>query len=531
MTKVLFVSSEVYPLSKTGGLGDVAASLPTALSRAGVDIRILVPAYPVSLRLAQEHGLVEIASLTIDNQLVKLHETLLPGTSVPVWLVDIPAFSEREGNFYCGPDGKDWPDNADRFYLFCRVAEALALKRTPLSWVPDIVHGNDWQSGLIAPLLTEHPDRPITVFTIHNLAYRGEFSRLDFDRLSMPESWWSPAKLEFFDKIAFIKGGLLYSDKITTVSPNYAREIQTPEFGWGLESLLTARHENLEGILNGIDDQEWNPATDPWLIKTYSRFNISDKAVNKHAMQERFGLEVDDNIPVLGFVGRMVHQKGIDLILQSLPTLLKKRQCQLIALGNGEARYEKALKKLARQFPGQVSMTAGYSEEMAHIIEAGSDIFLMPSAFEPCGLNQMYSLRYGTVPVVHGVGGLRDSIVHFDGTNADQATGFMFAKFTAYDFNHALQQAIYTYHSPALWKQLQRNGMATDLSWKQSAQRYLTMYEQLVRTRRADYLKPFKAVTFKSHTLKGAPLRKKVPVVVQPARRELRMESPPLAIR
>lgn len=528
MTKVLFVTSEVYPLSKTGGLGDVAASLPTALSRQGVDIRILVPAYASTLRIAEDVGIKILKTFHINNQEVSILETRLPGTRVKVWLVDIPAFSQREGNFYCGPDGHDWFDNAERYFLFCRAAEELAMDRAGLGWKPDVVHGNDWQTGLIAPLLSEQPDRPATVFTIHNLAYRGEFSYEEFVRLEMPTSWWHPDKLEFFKKIAFIKGGLVFSDKITTVSPNYAREIQTARYGWGLEGLLKSRSESLEGILNGIDTREWNPATDAYLPKKYSRFSLGDKKINKRVMQERFGLEIDDDIPIAGFIGRMVHQKGIDLILYSLPELLRDRKCQLIALGNGEHHYEQALLELARQFPGQVSMTAGYSEEMAHLIEAGADIFLMPSAFEPCGLNQMYSLRYGTVPVVHGVGGLRDTIEDYQNDNIHLANGFIFNDFNGEDFSKSLLRAIDTWHQPEIWHQLQRNGMKQDLSWKRSAQRYLAMYQQLI-------LK-FHPASARDNRPAPAPLPAE-PVPIRPKiiiipntlqKRELHQASPPM---
>lgn len=528
MTKVLFVTSEVYPLSKTGGLGDVAASLPTALSRQGVDIRVLVPAYASSMRIAQEIGIKPLMTMTVNQQLITLHETRLPGSRVKVWLMDVPAFSQREGNFYCGPDGHDWFDNAERYFLFCRVAEELAMNRTPINWKPDILHANDWQTGLIAPLLSEQENRPATVFTIHNLAYRGEFSKDTFFRLPLPGHWWHPDKLEFFDKLAFIKGGLVFSDKITTVSPSYAYEIQTPLYGWGLDGLLRARQYNIEGILNGVDVQEWNPATDNYLEKKYSRFTLADKKINKRAMQERFGLEVNDDIPVAGFVGRMVYQKGIDLITYALPQLLREKKCQLIALGNGERHYEEALQHLARQFPGQVAMTAGYSEEMAHQIEAGSDIFLMPSAFEPCGLNQMYSLRYGTVPVVHAVGGLKDTIENYDGENIAHANGFDFHDFNGDHFRYSLQRAIDAWHDPELWQHLQRNGMKQDLSWKRSAQRYLAMYQQLVVTQQPAHAEPI-VVELTPALNEPTPIRKKASVATRIIKKqELRHEPPPL---
>lgn len=531
MTKVLFVSSEVYPLSKTGGLGDVAASLPTALFRQGVDIRILVPAYASSMEKAGAIGVKPLATLVINHQTVTLHETRLPGTRLKVWLVDIPAFSQRHGNFYCGPDGKDWPDNADRYFLFCRVAEELAMNRAGLDWQPDIVHANDWQTGLIAPLLSEQPGRPASVFTIHNLAYRGEFPRDTFFRLPLPEKWWHPDKLEFFGKLAFIKGGLVFSDKITTVSPSYAQEIQSPVYGWGLDGLLRARSNDIEGILNGIDAQEWNPATDGWLARKYSRFTLDDKKINRRAMQERFGLEPTDDIPVAGFIGRMVHQKGIDLMLHALPDLLDQGKCQFIALGNGEHHYEQALLNLARQFPGQVAMTAGYSEEMAHGIEAGADIFLMPSAYEPCGLNQMYSLRYGTVPVVHGVGGLRDTIEHYQGNNLATANGFVFNQFNGDDFKGNLGYAIELWYQRDIWQQLQRNGMKPDLSWKRSAQRYLAMYQQVLARINPAADTGDLAREPQASVTRLEPLRRKTLAVGQPLpSRERRQEPPPAMI-
>ena len=477
MSNILFATSEVFPLIKTGGLADVAASLPRALMKLKHNVRILLPGY-ASVMKAAAGDVKKIAVLDVDGESVTLWKTLLPGTRVLVWLVDAPGFSEREGNPYCGPDGFDWPDNAQRFLLFAKVARLVALNQAGLDWPVDVVHCNDWQTGMVPALLAQDSARPATVFTIHNLAYRGLFSWDTFASLGLPHDLWHMERLEFYGQFSFMKGGLVYADRITTVSPSYAQEIQTPEAGNGLDGLLRYRQAVLSGILNGIDTDEWNPGTDKHIAQTYNRRTLNHKHKNKTALQARNGLAVSEQ-PLLGFIGRLVDQKGIDLILDNLSQLLTEG-CQCIILGSGMKDYEQQLLQLAQQHPQQLSVTIGYNESLAHQIEAGADIFLMPSAYEPCGLNQLYSLRYGTLPVVHAVGGLRDSVIDFAEPSQTDASGFMFYQYTAHGLYAAVQRARTAFQDKKIWRMLQNNGMSQDLSWQRSAEDYVTLYQQLL---------------------------------------------------
>jgi len=480
MRKILFVASEVYPLIKTGGLADVSSSLPRALLKLGHDIKILVPAYGSLSTKLNDIGVKEVAQLSVLGHDVKILQARLPGSRVTVLLVNTPLFSDRQGNPYCGADGSDWRDNHWRFFLFAKVAEAIALNQAQLHWQPDIVHCNDWQTGLVPALLSQATVKPATVFTIHNLAYRGLFSQQSFFELGLPNEFWHHEKLEFYGQLSFIKGGLAFADAITTVSPRYAQEIQTPEFGCGLDGLLRARSQHLNGILNGIDMDEWNPGTDKLIHQTYNRRTINQKNNNKMHLQAQIGLPISELTPMLGFIGRLVEQKGVDLLLNQMTQLLAL-DCQLVILGSGISHYEEALLHIAQQHPNKVSLTLGYNETFAHQIEAAADIFLMPSVFEPCGLNQMYSLRYGTLPVVHSVGGLCDTIIEqrLDVID-DTSNGFVFHQATAEDLHDAIKRALNCYQQPEKWKKLQQNAMKQDFSWEKSAKMYEKIYEQLL---------------------------------------------------
>ncbi len=487
---ILFVTSEAYPLIKTGGLADVAASLPRALLKRGHSARLVLPAYPRVLEAARKVGLKPLASLTYGERNITVWQTRLPGTRVTVWLVDMPEFSNRGGNPYVDDQGLDWPDNHRRFYWFGVVAAELAMGRAGVDWRADLVHGNDWQSGMAMALLAQEPKRPALVFTIHNLAYHGLFPYSAFAELSLPEHWWHPEAMEFYNQLSFIKGGLVFADQITTVSPSYAREIQTPEFGCGLDGLLFARQAQLSGILNGIDTQEWNPGRDPHLTQNYSRRNLKHKVVNKLALQERVGLPPSEETPLLGFIGRLVEQKGVDLMLAALPEFLKRGECQFVILGSGQAQYHTALKELQALYPEQLALTLGYDESLAHQIEGGVDLFLMPSLFEPCGLNQLYSLRYGTLPLVHAVGGLNDTVFESSDQTEDVTAaestpdnGFRFEAPTASALRDALTRALALYHQPDRWRQRQLNAMKGDYSWEKSAQEYERVYEQALQVR------------------------------------------------
>lgn len=482
MPKILFVASEAHPLVKTGGLGDVAGSLPVALQSLRADVRLLLPAYRDTVARAGKLKLAATLRVPGLDAPVKILEGRFPGTSLIVWLVDFPPAYDRPGNPYLDRHGQPWPDNAMRFALLAHVATALALGRTRLKWRPDVVHCHDWQTGLVPVLLAPEKTRPATIFTVHNLSYQGLFPPRTFAALGLAPGLWSPEALEFHDQLSFIKGGLVFADQLTTVSPTYAREIQTPEFGDGLDGLLRRRAARLTGILNGIDDAQWNPARDRFLVKRYSIRQPRDKAANKLALQREFGLRQEADTPLIGVVGRLVQQKGIDLILDTLPGLMH-RPLQLVALGSGETGYEESLRQQAARHAGRLAVRIGYDEQLAHRIEAGADMFLMPSRFEPCGLNQLYSLRYGTVPIVRRVGGLADTVVDATEENIEsgKATGIVFQDARAAALLGAVDRALTLWRDGARWKQIMRAGMRQDFSWDRSAAEYLELYKRLRR--------------------------------------------------
>jgi starch synthase len=399
-----------------------------------------------------------------------------------LWIVDCPPLFDRSGNPYVNASGQDWPDNAERFVVFARVAAQLAQDALDLDWQPHVVHAHDWQTGLVAAFLADVPTRPKTVFTIHNLAYGGYFAHGDFVRLHLPSHWWSPEGAEFHGGFSMLKAGIVYADAVTTVSPTYAQEICTPEFGYGLDGLLLSRQYKLHGILNGIDTSIWNPSTDAFLPAHYSMSRINPgKRRNKQALLGRFLETVDDEVlqaPLVGLVGRLVEQKGIDWVLAALPVLLAKTDARFVFLGSGQAVYEQKLSRLAKQNPGRVFVEIGYDEPLAHAIEAGSDIFLMPSRFEPCGLNQMYSLRYGTPPIVYRTGGLADTVVDVDAAASASISpnGFVFDTPDPTALLGAIRRALALYRQPAAWRRLQQAGMRQSFDWADSAARYLALY-------------------------------------------------------
>lgn len=484
MRKILFSSSEVHPLIKTGGLADVSASLPIALRQQGHDIRIIMPAYRKCLE--QLDKIHTIATLKLDgfHLPVEILQSTLPGTDVELWLVHSPQHFDREGGPYSSPSGEDWQDNAARFALFSRAVAALAMDQAGLDWQPDILHCNDWQTGLAPALIADLPNRPATVFTIHNLAYQGLFSRDIFDALDMPEKFWQSDGLEFYGLLSLIKGGLIYADHITTVSPTYAQEICRYEFGYGLEGLLSlrAKQGRLSGILNGIDNNEWDPKIDSYLTKTYSIKNIRNKSINKSSLQQYFGLPEKEEVLLLGLISRLVSQKGIDLTLDAATKLLESgANIQLACLGSGAAEYEQDLRVLRARFPDKVGVDIGYNEALAHQIEAGADVFLMPSRFEPCGLNQLYSLRYGTLPIVRNTGGLADTVVDATENNRKNgiATGFKFDQSTAEALQETIYHALDLFQRPRIWRKMMITAMEQNYSWEQSANTYVQLYESL----------------------------------------------------
>jgi len=481
MRKILFVASEAHPLMKTGGLGDVCGSLPVALRSRDLDVRLLMPGYRDAL--ARAGSLKPVAQLALPPLAppVTLLEGRLPGTSIRVWFVDFPAAFDRPGNPYQNALGHDWHDNAARFALLARVAVAVSQGIGRLRWKPDIVHCHDWQSGLVPVLLAREAKRPATVFTIHNLAYQGLFPFDTFQSLGLPADLWSMEGLEFYGQMSFIKGGIAFADRVTTVSPTYANEIQRPEFGCGLEGLLKHRSASLRGILNGIDPKEWHPGQDSHLPAHFSPGRLAGKAACKAALQAHSALPGAPDMPLAGMVSRMVTQKGTDLLLEALPALMEL-PLQLVILGTGEATLQEALRDWARRHPDRLAVTIGYDEALAHRIIAGADMFLIPSRFEPCGLTQMYSMRYGTVPVVRRAGGLADTV--FDATETaladDTATGVCFEPPTGASLLHAMTRAIELYRARRPWRQLMRAGMRQDFSWKHSASEYRKLYDELV---------------------------------------------------
>ncbi len=477
MNKILFVTSEAHPLIKTGGLADVSGSLPKAIAGLAEDIRIILPNYLGIKVESPQHR----CRLKIFDQEIQILQTTLPESKVIVWLVDYPVYYSKSSSPYLDDQGKPWLDSAERFALFCRIAVEVAMNRAHLGWKADIVHCNDWQSGLVPALLSLEQEKPKTLFTIHNLAYQGVFPVASFLSLKLPNLLWHPDGLEFFGMMSFVKAGLAYADRINTVSPTYSEEIQTFEFGCGLEGLLHHRQEALSGILNGIDTEQWNPQHDKLIEQTYTAKSLLKKQANKAALQTKLGLTVEPEIPLFGIISRLVQQKGIDLVIKILPVLMKS-ESQFVLIGTGQHEYEQQLLNLMKLYPKYISVTIGYDEAFAHQVEAGADIFLMPSRFEPCGLNQMYSQIYGTIPVVRATGGLADTVIDADMAHlkAGNASGITFQEATAGALAEALKRALILFHNKTYWKKMQVNGMNSDFSWKKSAKKYLSLYQAMV---------------------------------------------------
>ncbi|MFQ5644295.1 MAG: glycogen synthase GlgA [Thiogranum sp.] len=478
---ILFCTSEAYPLIKTGGLADVSGSLPKALCELGNDVRIVLPAYPEVLQ--HSAGLSTVAELTLigATEPVEILAGHLAGSDVGLYLVNSPAHFRRPGNPYLQDDGSDWPDNAERFALFARAIVALALGQADSGWAPELVHCNDWQTGLVPALLSQHAERPATLFSIHNLSYQGLFPAATFSTLKLPENLWSIDGVEFHNRLSFIKGGIACADRITTVSPTYAREICTSAFGYGLEGLLQYRSDDLTGILNGMDTDTWNPATDSFIEQTYNVHHLQHKLANKLALQRDHGLPQGARPLLLAYIGRLVEQKGVDLILDMLDELFR-HPVQLVILGSGDRTLEQRLEEAARRYPHQLAVYTGYDEQSAHRIEAGADCLLMPSRYEPCGLNQMYSLAYGTIPIVHRTGGLADTVVDLNDTTARDysATGFCFDDTTPQAVLDACVRALSYFQASRIdWWKLVITGMKKDFSWPASAARYLELYRRM----------------------------------------------------
>ncbi|HEX3033061.1 MAG TPA: glycogen synthase GlgA [Bacillota bacterium] len=473
---MLYVATEVAPFAKTGGLADVAGSLPTALSRLGHQVIVVMPGYsqikqekirvtefPVPVNGHREAALVSQIADGSDN-----------GDQVPVYLMGNFQYFDREAMYGCQDDG-------ERFAFFCRAVLEMLPR---LDFQPDIIHCNDWQTGPICLLLQEeYRKQPFyrntaSIYTIHNLQYQGIFGKEALGWLGLGEEYFDPDSLEFYGRINFTKGGLVYSDKINAVSETYAREIQTPEFGEGLEGVLQQRFRDLAGIVNGIDHAEYDPEHDTTLKYNYSAAHPEPKGQNKFELQKELGLDQED-VPLLGLVSRLVEQKGLSLVEEILPDLLK-RQVQLVFLGSGDPAYEKLFTSLAAKYPGRVSAVISFDSALAKRIYAGADIFLMPSRFEPCGLGQLIALRYGTIPVVRKTGGLADTIRDYD--HETEGNGFVFEAYEARNFLQALERALTLYQQDRkAWDELVRLAMSEDCSWAKSALAYQQLYGEALK--------------------------------------------------
>jgi len=485
--RILFMASEVEPFAKTGGLADVAAALPASLAALGHDVRILMPWYRgVDAHAGDARVVVSRLAVPLGDR--EVEGVLLEGRTsadVPVYFLGNDHYYDREG-LYGTADGDYW-DNCERFIFFCRGAlEALLQIREPdgTPWQPQLVHCNDWQTGLVPvylrTLYRDHPSlgRLATVFTIHNLAYQGVFWHYDMPMTGLGWDLFTPAGIEFYGKLNFLKAGLVFGDLLTTVSRTYAREIRTPAFGNGLEGVLEERSHDLHGVINGLDYDAWNPAKDPAIPQPYSVDDLAGKAACREALRREVGLESAPG-PVIGMVTRLVEQKGMDLVLDALPGMLAEG-CQVILIGSGDAALEAAFAESARQHPGEVAVQLGYESDTARRVYAGADCLLMPSRYEPCGLSQLIGLRYGAVPIVRRTGGLADTVAEFDPARR-AGTGFAFDPFTVDALLDAVRRAASAYRQPSLWKALMRNAMAQDFSWDASAREYVTLYGKALK--------------------------------------------------
>jgi starch synthase len=481
--RVLYITAELYPWVKTGGLGDVAAALPPALVAQGADVRLLLPGFRGFLDAFS--GITDVARLETPfaAERVRVGLARLPGSESFAYLVDHPAFYDRPGNAYAGPDGGEWSDNHRRFGLLGWVAAEIARSADRV-WRPDLLHGHDWHTGLAPAYLAARPPaggHVPTVFTIHNLAYRGLFPASLFPELALPPEFFSIDGVEFFGMLSFIKAGLFYADRLTTVSPTYAREIQTPASGWGLDGLLRSRARALTGILNGVDTRFWDPRHDTALPRPYGTEDaVSGKQAAKTVLQGRVGLDPIENVPLFGVISRLIEQKGLDLALASLPAIIETGG-QLALLGAGDSDLERSFSAAAVRYRGRVGVEIGYDESLAHLIIAGADVILVPSRFEPCGLTQLYGLRYGTLPLVRRVGGLADTVVDATPANLAEgvATGFAFDDDSPLALTAAVARSVALFGERGSWERMMRRAMTRDFSWGAAARRYIAVYRAM----------------------------------------------------
>jgi starch synthase len=480
--RVLYAVSEVFPLVKTGGLADVAAGFPAALAEHDVDVCVVLPGYRRAIeravnsrqlaRFTDWHGYGELRILA----------TTLSESAVPVWLVDCPALFDRDGTPYQDQDGHDWPDNAERFGQFCQITAQLALGKLVPHWRADLVHANDWHTGLLPLLLSAGlPPCPATVLTIHNLAYQGIFPAEASRSLGLPNDPQLHSVLEFYGQLSLLKAGICSAGALTTVSPTYAKEILTPEYGCGLDGLLRHRAASLTGIMNGADYDTWDPARDRDISHPFSSRHLAPKRACKTAIQEEMGLDVSSDAPLIAFSSRLAHQKMPDVVLQGLPTLLAEG-IQFALVAEGDPAYEIQFREIAGRYPGRAAVRVDYNDPLARRLLAGADILMHPSRFEPCGLAPIYAMRYGTIPVVRRSGGTCDSVIDAieQTVHCEQATGFAFNDPTADELVACVRRALEVYRQPVLWRKIQICAMRRDFSWKRPAQAYVDLYRRLI---------------------------------------------------
>ena len=489
--KILFITSEVVPFIKTGGLADVSSALPQKLQEQGHQVRIVVPKYgAIDERKYKIHEVVRLKDLTTeiaDKEVVfSLRSSFLVGTKarVQIYFLDNEKYFGSRHSLYSDPlTGKDFSDNDERFILLARSVFELINK---LGWVPDIIHCNDWQCGLIpAYLKTIYKDDPLfgsirTLFTIHNLAYQGIFPKSSFEKTGLPKQLNSPKGLLHNNKVNFMKCGLVFSDVINTVSQTYAKEIcEIKEISAGLYKDLCKRQKDIFGIVNGIDDIIWNPEKDKIIVRKYSIKNLEEKKVNKKALAEKFGFKYDDKVPIMGMISRLYDGKGFDLVQKGFKDLMKLN-VHLILLGTGDKKYHNFFESAVMKYPNKFSCYLGFDDQLAHFIEAGADMFLMPSKYEPCGLNQMYSLVYGTVPIVRETGGLADTVQNYD-EKKSTGNGFMFKNYDETDMLKAIKRAIKIYSSDnSTWSKVVKAGMKSNFTWLHSSKNYVDLYKKVI---------------------------------------------------